>query len=184
MIHGAGGQKSYASEEIWARVRHLSIRTPLKIVVVAAILSRLFVFAVAVAANHIFGVNPTCNSFGCWSIHLPFFNLFSRWDSGFYGDIARTGYNKVIDRNWEFFPLYPILVAIFGRLLAATGLLQLDLAVHVAGFIISNVAFVVAVYFLYRLSERVLGNTRMACDSAILVAIYHAGVFLSATYSE
>lgn len=151
---------------------------------VVAILSRLFVFVVAVVSNHVFGINPTCPSFGCWSIDLPFFNLFSRWDSGFYADIALRGYGNQVMPRWEFFPFYPILMGTFGRLLAFISPIPLDLAVHIAGFAISNLAFLGAVCFLYKLSERILGKTRLASESAIFLAIYPAGIFFSATYSE
>ena len=151
---------------------------------VVAILSRLFVFIVAVVSNHVFGINPTCPSFGCWSIDLPFFNLFSRWDSGFYADIALRGYGNQVMPRWEFFPFYPILMGTFGRLLAFISPIPVDLAVHIAGFAISNLAFLGAVCFLYKLSELILGKTRLASESAIFLAIYPAGIFFSATYSE
>ncbi len=48
----------------------------------------------------------------------------------------------------------------------------------------SNLAFLGSVYYLYRLSERVFGSVRIASDSALFLAIYPAGVFLSAVYSE
>ncbi len=145
---------------------------------VVAILSRLFVFVVAVASNHVFGINPTCPSFGCWSIDLPFFNLFSRWDSGFYADIARSGYGTQISPRWEFFPFYPILMGTFGRLLALISPIPLDLAVHIAGFAISNLAFLGAVIFLYKLSERILGEKRLASEVGDLTRHLPRGRFL------
>jgi len=184
IIDQANGHELRLVPRVGATIHELVARTPLRTVMVVAILSRLFVFVVAVAANYVFGVNPTCNSFGCWSIDLPFFNLLSRWDSGFYADIALHGYGNQIVAKWEFFPMYPILMGIFGRLLAATSPLPLDLAVHVAGFALSNLFFLAAVYFLYRLSEGILRQTSLAFESALFLAIYPAGVFLSATYSE
>ncbi len=62
--------------------------------------------------------------------------------------------------------------------------ISVDLAVHIAGFGISNLAFLGAVIFLYKLSERIFGETGLASESAIFLAIYPAGVFFSATYSE
>jgi len=149
-----------------------------------AVMSRLFVFAVAVASSVLFGLSPACKSIGCWTISLPFFNIFARWDSGFYADIALTGYGTTIVARWEFFPLYPILMGILGRLIAFMFPIPLDLAVYIAGFLISNVAFFGSVYFLYLLSELIFGNTRTAAQSGILLALYPAGVFLSAVYSE
>jgi len=165
-------------------VRHAMAPTPLRTVMIVAVMSRLFVFAVAVAASVLFGLNPVCKSIGCWTIPLPFVNIFARWDSGFYADIALTGYGTTIVPRWEFFPLYPILMGILGRLIAFMFPIPLDLAVYVAGFVLSNVAFFGSVYFLYRLTELILGNTRTAVQSGILLALYPAGVFLSAVYSE
>jgi len=73
---------------------------------------------------------------------------------------------------------------ILGRLIAIVIPSPLDLAVYVAGFAISNVAFFASVYLLYRLSEVILENTEDALKSALLLSLYPAGVFLSAVYSE
>jgi Gpi18-like mannosyltransferase len=151
---------------------------------IVAVMSRLFVFAVAIASSVLFSQNSACKSIGCWTISLPFFNIFARWDSGFYADIALTGYGTTIVPRWEFFPLYPICMGILGRLIAFIFSIPLDLAVYVAGFVISNIAFFCSVYFLYRLTELILRDTRTAVQSGILLALYPAGIFLSAVYSE
>jgi len=151
---------------------------------IVAVMSRLFVFAVAVISSVVVGLNPSCKSIGCWTIPLSFFNLFARWDSGFYADIALTGYGSTIVPRWEFFPLYPSLIGILGRIIAFVLPIPLKLSVYVAGFVISNAAFLASVYFLYRLSELVLKDPATAAESAILLALYPAGVFLSAVYSE
>ena len=148
-----------------------------------AVASRAFVFAVAVASNLIFGVSARCVQ-GCGSPQIPFFNLFSRWDAEYYADIAVNGYVSVIAPKWEFFPLYPILIGIFGRLLSSGSLLGLHLAVYVAGFAISNLAFLASVHLFYILSARTTENMKTALQSAVLLSIYPAGVFLSAVYSE
>jgi len=152
-------------------------------VLAVGIASRVFVLAVAVASNLIFGVSARCAQ-GCGSPQIPFFNLFSRWDAEYYADIAANGYVSVIAPRWEFFPLYPIMMRIFGRLLSSISPLELHLAVYVAGFAISNVAFLASVNLFYRLSARTTGNMKTALQSAILLSIYPAGVFLSAVYSE
>lgn len=158
--------------------------TRLRTIMTVAVMSRLFVFAVAVTSNTIFGVNPKCKSFGCWTIPLPFFNLFARWDSGFYADIAINGYSHAIVPKWEFFPLYPSMMGILGHLIALILPLPFALSVYLAGFAISNIAYFASVYFLYRLSFLVLGNARTASRAAISLALYPAGVFFSAVYSE
>jgi len=163
---------------------HMTLPSQLTTVMIVAIISRLFIFLVAALSYSIFGLSPACKSIGCWTLDVPFFSLFARWDSGYYADIAVKGYSNAIAGRWEFFPLYPILMGILGRIIAFVTPLPLDLAVYVAGFAISNVAFLASVYFLYRLSELILGNARRAAESAILLSLYPAGIFLSAVYSE
>lgn len=189
--HQVAGEVQVANqrEKIIGRCVHDALhkvfrRTPLRAVMVIAAMSRLFVYTVAIASNVIFGVNPKCRSFGCWTIPLPFFNLFARWDSGFYADIAVNGYSNAIVPKWEFFPLYPSLMGVLGRLIAIIIPLPLALTVYVAGFVVSNIAFLASVYILYRLSELILGDRKAASKAAILLALYPAGVFLSAVYSE
>jgi hypothetical protein len=75
-------------------------------------------------------------------------------------------------------------MATIGRILAMTDLIPLHLAVYVAGFAISNLAFLASIYYLYKLSERVFPSFRTAFDSALLLALFPAGVFISAVYSE
>lgn len=165
-----------------SKVRNAVYGKPLKALLTVALVSRVFVFAVALAANSIFGVNPACSR--CGDIGVPFFNLFSRWDSSYYADIAVRGYPNLITQRWEFLPLYPILMGIFGRFLAIIPGIPLTLGVHMAGFAISNLAFLGSVYYLYKLSELVLGNAKLSFNSAFYLSIYPAGIFLSATYSE
>ena len=158
--------------------------TTLKAAFLVAIFSRLFVFVVALASNYFFGVDPSCHATGCWNLDLPFINLFSRWDSGYYADIALSGYPNAITARWEFFPFYSILIGTVGRLLAFTNLLPLKLAVYVSGFAVSNLAYLGSIYYLYKLSERIFGDLRFAFDSTLFLALFPAGVFLSAVYSE
>lgn len=154
---------------------------PMKALMLFAILSRAFVFTVAVATNSIFGPRSCAD---CWDIGFPFLNLFSRWDSGYYADIALHGYSRLVTANWGFLPGYPILMGILGRLLAVITQIQLLLAVHLAGFVISNLAFFGSVYYFYKLSMKVLQNSKLAYGSALFLSFYPAGVFLSATYSD
>jgi Gpi18-like mannosyltransferase len=164
------------------KVRSLLYETPLRTLLSVAIFSRLFVFAVAWLANLVLGVNPAC--LRCGDIGVPFLNLFSRWDSTYYADIAIRGYPNVITQRWEFFPLYPIVMGIIGRSLAIVPGISLTVGVYVAGFAVSNLAFLGSVYFFYKFSDRVLSKSKLAFDSAFFLAIYPAGIFLSAAYSE
>jgi len=120
----------------------------------------------------------------CWDIGIPFVDLFARWDSAYYANIALAGYPHQITARWAFFPGYPIVIGSFGRLLAMTAQLKLVSAIYLMGFLVSNAAFFGAVYYVTMLSRLILGNSRSAFTSAALLAFYPAGVFLSAVYSD
>lgn len=166
---------------IRAKICHVVKQSPLRSLIVVAIFSRVFVFAVAVFTTSVFG-ERTCDF--CSDIAFPFLNLFSRWDAGHYAAIALVGYGNLIVPRWAFFPAYPVLIGTLGRLLTVTTQVPLDLAVYLAGFLVSNLAFFGSVYYLYMLSMNVLRNAKLAYYSALFLAIYPAGVFLSAVYSE
>ena len=74
-----------------------------------------------------------------------FWDIFARYDSGWYYTIARDGYSYVDGQpsNLAFFPLYPLLMGALGRLFGAE---QPDY--YIAGMLISRAAFLVAVVFL------------------------------------
>src|SRR5208282_4348123 len=78
----------------------------------------------------------------------------------------------------------PILMALLGRPLAASTQMQLLVAVNLIGFVVSNLAFLGAIYFFYKLSLKLLHNPNIAYNSAFYLALCPAGVFLSAVYSE
>jgi Gpi18-like mannosyltransferase len=146
----------------------------------AAVVSRIFVFSVALLSNWLFGVR--CQS--CWDIGFPLVNLFARWDSAYYGDLSIRGYSNSMERHWAFFPGYPIVMGAFGRILAVSLSIPLGLAVALSGFIISNLSFFGAVYYMYKLSKVVLHSANLAFSSALFLIFYPAGVFLSAVYSD
>ena len=102
------------------------------------------------------------------------------WDSNWYGSIAIDGYiePEAIQpgemRNTAFFPVYPLLMRALG---AVTG------SPYVAGFLISNLSFFIALILLWALIEfkfdRVVANRTL-----VLVAFNPYSLFLSAVYTE
>ncbi len=165
-----------------AKMLEVVTKAPLKTVMAVAALSRGLVFAMGIATASIFGERLLCQY--CWDIDIPLIGLFSRWDSNYYADIALHGYRNIIVPQWEFFPTYPALIGFFGRLMAMVTTMPLDLAVYSMGFVVSNLAFFGSVYYMYKLSLLVLHNAKLAAYSALFLAFYPAGVFLSAVYSD
>jgi hypothetical protein len=164
------------------RMLEVVTKAPWKTIMIIAVLSRGLVFAIGIATAAVFGERPLCQY--CGDLGFPFISLFSRWDSSYYADIALHGYSNLIVPQWEFFPSYPAVIGFLGRLLAMVTQMPLDLAVYSMGFVVSNLAFLSSVYYMYKLSLLVLPNAKLAACSALLLVFYPAGVFLSAVYSD
>ena len=108
-------------------------------------------------------------------------NLPSRWDTGWYVLIATNGYQwdrrlgPTKQQNIVFFPAYPMLMRVGGRLIGERPVL--------AGMLIAFIAFLVALTYLYRLARQWLDHER-AITALWLLAAYPFAVFFSAAYTE
>lgn len=76
-------------------------------------------------------------------------NIWSVWDAGWYLRIANIGYATIdsdipmqCDGAYAFFPLYPLLIRLFGTIIGDF---------YIAGLIISNVCLLIASLYLYKL---------------------------------
>ena len=103
-----------------------------------------------------------------------------RWDSGWYGSIAENGYIEPEDirqgemRNTAFLPLYPMLMRV---LAPATG------GPFVAGLLISNLSFLIALVLLWTLIEFKFDRA-VATKTIILTAFNPYSLFFSSVYTE
>ncbi|MCP2729266.1 hypothetical protein [Limnofasciculus baicalensis] len=107
--------------------------------------------------------------------------VFSYWDSGWYEQIARSGYEYVNDNNGHsvaFFPLFPLVIS---------GVMSLGVPFAVAGTIVSNFSFFVALLLLYLWVEESHGINAARWATAGLAwcpfslfgtVIYTEGLFL------
>ena len=93
-------------------------------------------------------------------------------DSGWYHYIAAKGY---IAQDTPFFPLYPLLV----RWIHLLG----GMDITTAGLVVSNAAYVIALFLLLRLFRRLLGP-QAARWSVALFALYPMAIFNSSMYTE
>ena len=139
---------------------------------------------------------------------LPIVNLFNRNDSGYYISIAMNGYptghpdlSYWIGRNfsfsvpnpvlampdWAFFPLYPMAMKAVSLLIIpffAANEVGVQNAIELAGFVISNIAFFISVYFFYKLTNKIFSSTRIALVSTVFYSFWGGAIFYSAIYSE
>jgi len=162
-VDGGGVNERLARFWSWAKV-------PLAIAVASRV--ALFIFGFA----GLMWVGPSRYSM---NVGRPFLDAWFRWDSGWYMQIATSGYSLAQpepgQRNTFFFPLYPMTVRVLGKLLG--GDLQL------AAVLVSNLCFIAAAVILYRfVLER--WNEELAARSVALLACAPHAVFFSAAYAE
>jgi hypothetical protein len=108
---------------------------------------------------------------------IPIVDMWGRWDSAWYLDIAQNGY--FFDPNRQssvaFFPLYPLLMRAVGSLIGSNLL---------AGELISNLSFIGALILLYQLTELEFADYLTARRAVLYIALFPTSFFFSAVYSE
>lgn len=103
-----------------------------------------------------------------------FLNYWAHWDGAWFSEIATGGYDKVDPASTAFFPLYPMLVRL-GMVLGGGPALW--------GVVISLLATPFALFFLYRIAEK-LYDQRAARAATLALAFFPTSFFLNAVYSE
>ncbi len=110
-------------------------------------------------------------------------NLPVRWDAGWYLAIVTDGYrytpgDPLIQQNIVFFPAYPMLVRVVGRLLGG------DMVGYVvAGMTVSLASFFGALAYLYAFTRDKFGDDA-ARSSLWFLAAYPFAIFFGAVYTE
>ncbi|HUE86591.1 MAG TPA: mannosyltransferase family protein [Vicinamibacterales bacterium] len=107
-------------------------------------------------------------------------NLPARWDTGWYMDVANSGYRWTPSRitqqqNIAFFPAYPMLMR-YGSLFLGRELMW-------TGVLISWVSFFAAMVYLYRFTRERFGDDAARVALALL-ASYPFAVYFSTAYTE
>ena len=145
----------------------------------AAMLFRLFSALLAFLANVTF---PPLQDQRFTFLTTPnaFWDAFARYDAGWYHGIASQGYiyGEGGRNNLAFFPLYPTLMGLGGRLLGGR---QEDF--YFAGVVVSWLAFAGAMVMLYKLARLDL-EERAARRAVIYAAVFPFAYFFGVVYSE
>jgi hypothetical protein len=140
--------------------------------------SRLAIWALAAGTVLLFedDANPSRDRWDTPRLHEvgDWFDVLARWDSDWYLRIAESGY-RWPSSTPAFFPLYPALVAVLGRLLGDHFLL--------AGVLVSLAAAAVAFVLLYDLVRLRLGPGD-ARRAVLYLAVFPTSLFLGAVYGE
>jgi hypothetical protein len=101
-----------------------------------------------------------------------FTDVWARWDSAFFLQIAEHGYDRT---TAAFYPLYPGAVALLGRVFFGQYI--------VAGIVVSLAATLGAFLLLHRVAEERLGADG-ARRTVLYLALFPTALFLQAVYSE
>ncbi len=138
--------------------------------------SRAAIWAAALFALYWFEPHRNPNA-GIWDRPIlhdlgTFTDVWGRWDSVFFLRIAEHGYDHA---SAAFYPLYPALVALLGRIFFGHYLL--------AGIVISLAAALGSFLLLQRVAEERLGLDG-ARRAVLYLAVFPMTLFLQAVYSE
>lgn len=100
-------------------------------------------------------------------------NMWQRWDSNFYIDIATQGYETSL-RRAAFLPFYPMLMK---------GAMFIFHSPLLSGLIVSSVAWFVMLAVLYRLVKEDFSHER-AHTTLLYLSFFPAAFFFGAVYTE
>ncbi len=103
-----------------------------------------------------------------------FLSYWAHWDGAWYSQIATEGYGERAPASTAFFPLYPMLVRL-GTAIGGGPALW--------GVLISCLSTLLALFFVYRIAER-LYDIRAARTATLALAFFPTAFFLNAVYTE
>jgi hypothetical protein len=101
--------------------------------------------------------------------------IWARWDAPYYINLAKQGY-AALPYAMGYFPLYPLLVAALTRV---TGL-----SLAMSGMLISQLSYLVAILFFYKLARLIRDDHAYAMWSTIFMTVFPSAFFFFAVYAE
>jgi Mannosyltransferase (PIG-V) len=112
----------------------------------------------------------------------PLINIWSRWDSTWYVDIAKSGYSYEAGKpsNVAFFPLYPFLIRATQTILS---LPASDYWLLLVGMGLSNLFLIVGLSYLIILL-RLDFHDRVVSRACLYMLTFPTTLFLSSVYAE
>ena len=163
-----------------------TVRRPSVRIVLYSLAFRVVSAVLAFLANIVFPLSQPASTtmFGTAS---PFWDPFTRYDSGWYFQVARNGYEFVVGGpsagvgkpgKIAYFPLYPLLMRYVGRLFGKGAS-----DVYLGGIAVSWLAFALAMVGLYYLA-RLDMSARRAERAVVLAAVFPFAFFFGVVYTE
>ncbi|KMZ69600.1 GPI mannosyltransferase [Zostera marina] len=106
------------------------------------------------------------------------------WDSVYFVRIAECGYEY--EQTYAFFPILPVLISLMSRSVFAPliPIVGYRAVLGLSGYVLNNIAFVLAAMYFYRLSVLVLKEPAAAMRASVLFCFNPASIFYSSVYTE
>jgi hypothetical protein len=149
-----------------------TVRRDARIVLPSFVVSRLIVIVATIAGSRLIpaGASTTFPTHGPAALQ-PFF----RFDATYYQSLWQSGYSgQLAAYHAAFYPLYPLLVRAIGTL---------PVGPELAALLISNLAFLAALFLIYRIAIRYL-EPAVASRSLWILALWPWAIFYSYAYAE
>lgn len=165
--------------EAWGRARVILAREAVWVPLVVFLLSRAYVFLLGAIAMHINIALPPVAALGYYMPELSgpahyLLQPWRNWDGHWYAIAVLQTYDYH-EAVTAFFPLYPGLLWLGSRIL--------DGQIELAGVLISNLAFLGALFLLYQLL--IIDFARDVVRRALVfLALFPTAYYFSAVYSE
>ena len=150
----------------------LTVRRDARIVLPPFIVSRLIVIVATIAGSRLIPAGAATT----FPIHGPAaLQPFLRFDATYYQSLWQSGYSgPLAGYHAAFYPLYPLLVRAIGTL---------AIGPETAALLISNVAFLAALFLIYQIAIRYLDPVD-ASRSLWILALWPWAIFYSYAYAE
>lgn len=106
------------------------------------------------------------------------------WDGVHFVRIAQCGYEY--EKSYAFLPLLPFCISLISRtvFLPLVPVIGHRAVLGLSGYVINNIAFVLAARYLFRLSLIILKDGEAAMRASILFCFNPASIFYSSLYTE
>ncbi|TXG68198.1 hypothetical protein EZV62_003133 [Acer yangbiense] len=106
------------------------------------------------------------------------------WDSVYFVRIVQCGYEY--EQTYAFLPLLPACISLLSRTVFApfVAVFGYRAVLGLCGYVVSNVAFLFAAVYFYRLAVVMLKDPEAAFRASILFCFNPASIFYSSIYSE
>ncbi|XP_034686988.1 GPI mannosyltransferase 2 [Vitis riparia] len=168
------------------------------IILKTAVCSRLFLLALIIFWRSLFEpydtsapLNPNCLSLESQPADTVLWPKIGAaiegsivWDAVYFVRIAQCGYEY--EQSYAFLPLLPICISFLSRTVFAPliPLIGHRAVLGLSGYVLNNIAFVLAAVYFYKLSVIILKDKEAAFRASILFCFNPASIFYSSIYSE